>query len=725
MVGGARGPSRWDRSPVTPRRSARLNSPKTSPRRTLPGGIGLVTPNPTVEAPQSVRRTNVPFWSQSHTADVSRDAAVSSYYLRAQGNDESYDGLSAFGSLLRGSQRPEATPDKSLHTSIFANDSADWENNDYTEEDRFVSQVEESGLENTRQEPSVPPSNDEQESHHIKQPEDIQTEHRPWSILWLLTAVAAAVLAYFVWNNATTHIDEPLIPTHGWSEASLGEVKTRISQLENAVNRVWSSVSSIENENAKVHASLAQRIKSLEDRALPATIKALEHDILELHTSMGDMKRKAEHGKRNLENFADRIAAVEKSRESHYADAKAVSSLEERVTKTQQRIQELVADASKRLQPVKNYLPEHMPVRFDGKSNMLSIDPVFWQELRKVFVTRKESDTSSSSWSDFHGSNVAELDRVLEGRIKNGAILSRDSFLKLLDAEIARAKLELSSRFNENIQGIQNDILDKVRKQREMHEESGSWDTQVKREQVDQDAIQRLIDTALARFAADQIGRADYAQYSAGARVVPSLTSPTHEIEIGTPNFVGMLARFIPLPPLSAMSDSSKTVRGRMPVVALHQDTSPGMCWPFFGSHGQIGIRLVRRIHITAITIDHVSRLLALDGGASAPRDVEAWGILESDLEIQQLQYWRRKRSFARDNSDPMPVPPSPAHVFLGAFTYDAGAGAPAIQTFPVTGEAAAAGISLRTVQISILSNYGLREFTCLYRVRVHGDPIE
>ena len=28
-------------------------------------------------------------------------------------------------------------------------------------------------------------------------------------------------------------------------------------------------------------------------------------------------------------------------------------------------------------------------------------------------------------------------------------------------------------------------------------------------------------------------------------------------------------------------------------------------------------------------------------------------------------------------------------------------------------------------VQLSVLSNHGLRDFTCLYRVRVHGEPAE
>ncbi|WFD35862.1 hypothetical protein MCUN1_002730 [Malassezia cuniculi] len=615
---------------------------------------------------------------------------------------------------------------QSIHASILANDSLEWQDNDYTEEDKFVSQVEESTFERSTHEQN---NTSGTQAHH-SQPEqeygqdhtDAQPAEKPNSVslTWLLVALAILAAAYLYMRSPAVP-DEPLIPSHGWTEAGVVEVKNRISQLENAVNRVWGSVNTLESETKKVHASLGQRIKSLEDRALPATIRALEADILELHTAMGEEKRRTEQNKKRLEDFVSRIAAVERNAKGKASDS--LASLEQRISSTQRRVEELVSDAERRLQPVKKHLPEHMPVRFDQKTNMLQIDPAFWQELRRVFVTRDEPDVPSSAWPQFRESNEAAVERVLDGRLKDGAVLSRDAFLQLLDAEIARAKLELSTRFNENVQGLQNDILAKIKRQREMFEESGSWSTQ--KTDIDETAVQRLIDAALARFSADQIGRADYAQYSAGARVVPSLTSATHEIFTGSYNFVNVLASVIPLPQLSAIANSANTVRGRVPVVALHQDTSPGMCWPFSGTHGELGIRLVRRIHITAITIDHVPRSIALDGGASAPRDMEAWGILETDAEIQQLQRWRRNRARSSEDSDPIPVAPSPAHVFLGAFTYDASAGAPAVQTFPITGEAAMAGIPLRTIQVSFLSNHGLREFTCVYRVRVHGDPSE
>ena len=719
MPSGAPGSAQWYKSTETPRRSARLETPTGSSRRTLPGGIDVITPV-SAAGSASARGRNTPLWSQSHSANVSRDTAVSSYYLRAQARDESYDNLSGFGSLLRGSQRPSATPDKSIHASVLANDSLDWQDNDYSEEDRFVSQVEESTLDRSANEP---PQLSNAMPHQERSQSTSKEEPSKLPLVWLLTALIASIAVYMLWNTWSTPA-EPLIHSHGWREPGLGDVKSRISQLESAVNRVWGSVNTLESESKKVHASIAQRIKSLEDRVLPATIKALEADVLELHTAMGEGKRREEHDRKRIEDVASRVTVLERSKNTT-PDTNSYVLLEERVKSTQRRVEELVSNSEIPLHSLKKHLPERMPVRFDQKTNMLHIDPAFWQELRRVFVAREDANVAAPNWSQFRDSNEASMDRILEGRIKDGAILSRDAFLKLLDAEIARAKLELTSRFNENVHGLQNDILGKVKKQHEMYEESGSWKPVNGHAEHDTDLLQRLIDAALARFAADQIGRADYAQYSAGGRVVPGLTSATHEIVTGSSSIIGILASAIPLPQLTALAESARTVRGRVPVVALHQDTSPGMCWPFSGTHGELGIRLIRRIHVTAVTIDHVDRSLSLDGGASAPRDIEAWGVLDSDADMHTLQRWRRNRVRSQEESDPMPVPPSPRHVFLGAFSYDAGPGAPAVQTFPVTGEAAIAGIPLRTIQMSFLSNYGLREFTCIYRVRVHGDPVE
>lgn len=98
----------------------------------------------------------------------------------------------------------------------------------------------------------------------------------------------------------------------------------------------------------------------------------------------------------------------------------------------------------------------------------------------------------------------------------------------------------------------------------------------------------------------------DFALYSAGGRVIPSITSDTFEQPI--PRWGGLL--------------KPKVILGRPPATALVPDVNVGNCWPFAGAKGQLGIKLARRVHVSDITIEHAAREVSFDM-AAAPRDIE------------------------------------------------------------------------------------------------------
>jgi hypothetical protein len=140
--------------------------------------------------------------------------------------------------------------------------------------------------------------------------------------------------------------------------------------------------------------------------------------------------------------------------------------------------------------------------------------------------------------------------------------------------------------------------------------------------------VQDMIDAALLRYSKDTLARTDYALFTAGGRVVPSITSDT-----------------LVLKPVSALSKwlgGKRDVEGRPPATALHPDTSVGSCWPFQGGQGQLGVLLSRRAVITEITVEHAAKELALDV-STAPKAIEVvselndalakrqWGVIESE----------------------------------------------------------------------------------------------
>ncbi|KAM6050253.1 sperm-associated antigen 4 protein-like [Theristicus caerulescens] len=126
------------------------------------------------------------------------------------------------------------------------------------------------------------------------------------------------------------------------------------------------------------------------------------------------------------------------------------------------------------------------------------------------------------------------------------------------------------------------------------------------------------------------------------------------------------------------------------PDTILEPDVSPGNCWSFRGHQGQVVIRLPARVHVTAITVQHVFKEVSPSGtDISAPRDVAVFGV-DADGEEETL---------------------------LGTFTY--GVAKEAIQTFPLKN--APLPRAFAYIKLLVKSNWGNPAYTCIYRVQVHG----
>ena len=761
----------WASEASRRRRSARLSTASPAFGQSAPATPADNSHRSSTRARRSRNMLDASSWSAS-LYSAGRDPQVSSYYLRVGDEDTASQGsdLSGLGSLLRGAQRPPATPNSFMRSASL--------DNSYAEEDAFMAQVEneweqrsmragdsidagptaknaasptesqkaqmsaaDSSVFAAPQTPHVPGLfrsvlSSEPRRKRAERETDSGTTYTHifdaspwiWRAFFLLALVTAIVYYIFTVQRLPS---APLVPSlHG------EDVHARVSALEGALNKVWRSLNDVTADVKQKHREVTERLSVFEKRyALSSTLQTLEADVRALRSTAAEHATLWKEEQKRIESLAARVTSAEK----HGVKDVLARLAEIDVRVSHATAQAAAADAAavevrKNLEPLRAVLPEHMPVRYDPKTKQLRIDPALWYELRKVFASRGSSRSKddhgapASSWSAFLAEHRAELEHVftdiMHDRTTDGTMLDRASFMQLMEGELARAKLELSARFNENVHDFQNEVLEKVRRQQDMYEQSGSWKHPA--DAMDLDTVRGLIDAALAKYSADEIARADYAQYTAGARVIPQLTSPTHEVRVNGPDVHGifsMLHHLVPLPTWFGGKGGSAvhTVRGRMPVVALHHDTAPGMCWPFAGSQGQLGIQLVRRIHVTAVTIDHVPGVLAVDGMASAPRDMEVWGVVETDEERRRVARWRRAQSHTNAELDPSPVPPSPAHVYLGSFSYDTRASA-AIQTFPVS--APGLDVGFRAVQLNVLSNHGQRDFTCLYRVRVHGEEM-
>ncbi|XP_029620286.1 SUN domain-containing protein 1 isoform X3 [Salmo trutta] len=193
---------------------------------------------------------------------------------------------------------------------------------------------------------------------------------------------------------------------------------------------------------------------------------------------------------------------------------------------------------------------------------------------------------------------------------------------------------------------------------------------------MSEEHVQLIVKNALTLYSQDRTGLVDYALESGGGSILSTRCSETYETKTALMSLFGL--------PLWYFSQS--------PRVAIQPDVHPGNCWAFQGSHGYLVIRLSMRIVPSAFSLEHIPKALSPTGTiSSAPRQFTVYGLDDEYQEEGKL---------------------------LGSYTYQDDEDA--LQTYPVTEENDKA---YQIIEVRVLSNWGHPEYTCLYRIRVHGQP--
>ncbi|XP_076141071.1 SUN domain-containing protein 1-like [Alosa pseudoharengus] len=190
--------------------------------------------------------------------------------------------------------------------------------------------------------------------------------------------------------------------------------------------------------------------------------------------------------------------------------------------------------------------------------------------------------------------------------------------------------------------------------------------------------VHEIVQRALSLYKSDGTGMADYALESLGATVIESRCTETYRTRSRCYSLFGV--------PLWYASESPRTV--------IQPEVYPGKCWAFKGSEGFLTIALSLPVRVTHVTLEHIPKSLSPTGRIdSAPREFAVYGLSGFDEQEEGK--------------------------FLGRFTYDSD-GEP-IQTFELPDSVKDV---YRALQLRVLSNWGNPEYSCIYRFRVHGQPL-
>lgn len=177
--------------------------------------------------------------------------------------------------------------------------------------------------------------------------------------------------------------------------------------------------------------------------------------------------------------------------------------------------------------------------------------------------------------------------------------------------------------------------------------------------------VSALLDTQLSQYSADRTGQVDWASLALGGIIISTPNTTTHPAPGQGLSLLGF--------PLWQLSSS--------PTLILQQQSGDAQCWAFSGQAGQVVLQLAKVVRVTGITIEHVRPSPDL---SNAPRNIVLW-----------------------DHED---------NTHLTNLTYSIATASSSVQTFPLPSHT-----SISKLRLEITSNWGHPEYTCLYRVRVHG----
>ncbi|KAJ3108518.1 hypothetical protein HDU96_007505 [Phlyctochytrium bullatum] len=285
-------------------------------------------------------------------------------------------------------------------------------------------------------------------------------------------------------------------------------------------------------------------------------------------------------------------------------------------------------------------------------------------------------------------------------------ILTKEETLALVEAELDRVRgplrneieaflLEASKEISQStVVEAMKEEHDKLIKSIPALDSKAEAERERRNEEKLKSLAEKMIREALRKYSADVVARPDYALGTAGAQILPLLTSSNLREERKN-----IVAKFFGL----------TKPRGFGPQAILSPTTSPGYCWSMEGSIGQVGVRLVRPVVPHAFTLDHMKADLAYGSDkstalASAPKDVELWAVYDV-ITFRSLDTNLPATRSIKPTAEP------PAALLLAVQRFDPRGGED-VQTFPVRKEAvdrmehwkAAKGVSPEVVVLRILS---------------------
>jgi hypothetical protein len=161
----------------------------------------------------------------------------------------------------------------------------------------------------------------------------------------------------------------------------------------------------------------------------------------------------------------------------------------------------------------------------------------------------------------------------------------------------------------------------------------------------------------------------------------------------------------------------------KAPETALTRWEEHGDCWcsPSSSTDGfgtSLGVIMANTIHPDQVVVEHISPSAALEPGA-APREMELFALIDTTSDTYNELKVLSESVFGTDEEISLPY----GWVRIASFTYDKES-TQNVQSFPVQLDMKALRASTNKIIVRSKNNWGGEKvgYTCIYRVRLHGE---
>ncbi|VUZ43834.1 unnamed protein product, partial [Hymenolepis diminuta] len=486
-------------------------------------------------------------------------------------------------------------------------------------------------------------------------------------------------------------------------EDGYGVLTSDVSQLRSVVTSLKEQISALANKvsDKADYESRQLLIDELSKQAAFVSTASLDVRLQELRSHLEAIAKSASSTAStpvDESTLRKEIAKIERFEKAISELSTIVNTqkaiLEEKLTNMKEELDSFKKNHSESLMDIDSKVSEEInSVMKESQSNLNGLESRLSTEMGKISsridsLERLNGDLEqaltklASELTFIQETGVSSKSGISESQIEEIFNEMKSSFYKKLTVDLKQKIVEELSHSLESGAALELKLLSLIRTTVDERLKNTFIDkTQATQMETIPINVLAYIDGLLQTFTADGTGKADFALESAGGTVVSTRCTRTYTSFKSAISLFGITLAYW----------------SRSPNEILQPSNHPGECWCFYGQEGQAIVRLAASVYITGVSLEHIPKALAHTGRIdSAPRD----------FVIKALD----SESDAPHQGD-----------ILGEFTYDE-SGEP-IQYFSVKDRAN--GKPTRFVELSVKSNHGHPEYTCIYRLRVHGRMAE